>query len=106
MPLSGISTGCNYGLRRSRKATNHVEPPLFFWRDKEGREVDLILAEDGLLFPIEVKLSGTPNVRDIRGMNVLRRKGAPLGPGALVCMIDRPHPLSGDVEAVPPDAIW
>lgn len=82
-----------------------IEPPLYFWRDKEGREVDLIVAEEGLLFPIEVKLSGTPTVRDLRGMDVLRRQRAPLGPGVLACMVRQPHPLTADVEAIPPDAI-
>ena len=34
-------------------------PPLFFWRDKTGNEIDLII-EDGLtLLPIEIKLSKT-----------------------------------------------
>ncbi|MCD4751198.1 MAG: hypothetical protein K8R59_17630, partial [Thermoanaerobaculales bacterium] len=60
---------------------------------------------EGLLFPIEVKLSGTPTVRDLRGMDVLRRQRAPLGPGVLACMVRQPHPLTADVEAIPPDAI-
>ncbi len=35
------------------------KPPLYFWRDKTGNEIDLII-EDGLtLIPIEIKLSRT-----------------------------------------------
>ena len=35
------------------------KPPLYFWRDKTGNEIDLII-EDGLtLLPIEIKLSKT-----------------------------------------------
>jgi uncharacterized protein len=32
---------------------------LFYWRDKTGREVDLIVDESGNLFPIEIKSGRT-----------------------------------------------
>lgn len=34
-------------------------PPLYFWRDKSGREIDLILDEGGRLLPIEIKAGKT-----------------------------------------------
>jgi hypothetical protein len=34
-------------------------PELYFWRDKTGREVDLILEQAGKLLPIEVKAGMT-----------------------------------------------
>lgn len=82
-----------------------IEPPLYFWRDKERREVDLVIAEDGRLFPLEVKLAGAPDRRDLRGIEALRRLGAPLGPGALVAPIPEPYPLTETVTALPPEAI-
>ena len=36
-------------------------PPLYFWRDRSGNEIDLIIEEGTKLFPIEVKLSQTYN---------------------------------------------
>lgn len=83
-----------------------LEPPVYFWRDKEGREVDLIIAEDGLLFPLEVKLSGHPTARDLRGVDALRHLAGKLGRGAVACMVEQPMPLRADIEAIPPDAIW
>lgn len=83
-----------------------VEPPLYFWRDKERREIDLIIAEDGELFPIEVKLTATPTVRDVRGISALQKKGAQLGKGMVACMVDEPFPLTADVEAMSPDIVW
>ncbi len=82
-----------------------VDPPLYFWRDKERREVDLVIAEDGQLFPIEVKLAGAPGRRDLRGIDALRRLGAPLGPGALVAPVPEPYPLTETIAAIPPQAI-
>jgi hypothetical protein len=83
-----------------------VEPPLYFWRDKERREIDLIIAEDGELFPIEVELTATPTVRDVRGISALQKKGAQLGKGMVACMVDEPFPLTADVEAMSPDIVW
>ncbi|MCX6539824.1 MAG: ATP-binding protein [Acidobacteria bacterium] len=39
------------------------EPPLFFWRDKTGHEVDLVIDLGGRLIPVEIK-SGTTIARD------------------------------------------
>ena len=33
--------------------------PLFFWRDRTGHEVDLLIEESGALFPIEIKAGQT-----------------------------------------------
>ncbi|MCX6543801.1 MAG: ATP-binding protein [Acidobacteria bacterium] len=39
------------------------EPPLFFWRDQTGHEVDLVIDLGGRLIPVEIK-SGTTIARD------------------------------------------
>ncbi len=36
------------------------EPALYFWRTKEKTEVDLLIEEDGQIFPIEIKLTMRP----------------------------------------------
>ncbi len=78
-----------------------LEPPLWFWRTKDGQEVDLLLAEDGVLFPVEVKLTASPGAADLRGFRALARSGATVGPGAVVCLAPEPFPLDRDVEAIP-----
>ncbi|MFW5712727.1 MAG: DUF4143 domain-containing protein [Spirochaetota bacterium] len=34
-------------------------PPLYFWRDRTGHEVDLLLDDGGKLFPVEIKSGQT-----------------------------------------------
>jgi predicted AAA+ superfamily ATPase len=82
-----------------------VEPPIYFWRDKERNEVDVILDEDGVVFPIEVKLGASPGTRDLRGIDTLRRHTDAIGNGAVACLTETPYPLRSDVEAIPVDAI-
>jgi predicted AAA+ superfamily ATPase len=79
--------------------------PLWFFRDRDGREVDLLLAEDGKIFPIEVKLKASPNRRDLRGIETLEKLGAPLGRGAVLCLTRERHSLSASVAAVPVSSI-
>ena len=81
-----------------------IENPALFMQRYQAPL--LIIAEDGELFPIEVKLSATPTVRDVRGISALQKKGAPLGKGMVACMVDEPFPLTADVEAMPPDIVW
>lgn len=38
-----------------------IEPPLYFWRDAKGHEIDLVIDEGNYLYPIEIKSSYTPN---------------------------------------------
>lgn len=36
-------------------------PPIYFWRDQHGHEIDLILESSGKIYPIEIKFSQTFN---------------------------------------------
>ena len=36
-----------------------LEPPVFFWRDSSGLEVDMIIDEGGVVYPIEIKSGKT-----------------------------------------------
>jgi len=75
--------------------------PLCFYRDKEKREIDLLLEENGCLHPIEIKKTASPGLSDIRTFDYLRKRGHPIGHGALVCMVSQRFPLTADVDCVP-----
>ena len=81
------------------------EAPIWYFRDKEKHEIDLLIAEDGFLFPVEVKLTASPGAGDLAGWNALARAGAPLGPGAVICLVPERAPLSRAVDALPVAAI-
>ncbi|MEM9595863.1 MAG: ATP-binding protein [Acidobacteriota bacterium] len=97
----------SYVLAELLKSFRHRgrQAPIYFYRTKEKREVDFLIAEDGQLFPIEVKLSAAPSNRDLKGIEALARSGANVGPGALVCMVREGFPLTETVDAMPVSAI-
>lgn len=80
---------------------NGREPRIFFYRDKEKREIDVILEENGTLYPIEIKKTATPDPRDTRHFAALQRLGVPVGPGAVVCLRQSHIPLAPNIHAVP-----
>lgn len=77
------------------------EAPIWFFRDKEKNEVDVVIAEDGLLFPVEVKLSATPDGTALSGIRALGRTGRKLGRGAVLCLTTTTFPLTDEIDALP-----
>ena len=81
---------------------NGVNPNIWFYRDIDKNEVDLVIEENGVLHPIEIKKSSNPSKRDISGFEALRKlKGVKVSNGAVVCMATTHLPISDTVSAVP-----
>ena len=79
-----------------------IDPPLYFYRDKERNEIDLVLHQDGTLYPMEIKKSADPGREDVNAFGVLDAiPGVTRGPGAVICLYETPLPLSKTDMAVP-----
>ena len=74
------------------------ERPLIYWyRDTQQKEIDLLIERDGKLHPIEIKLTSNPNKSILKHFNVLDNQGY----GVLICMRESDIPLTEDVSAIP-----
>ena len=78
-----------------------LTPRLWFYRDKAGSEIDILLEHDGVLDPIEIKKTASPTLSDVRAFEKVRSLGFPLGKGAVLCLSMRARPLSRDVSVIP-----
>jgi len=47
------------------------EPPVFYYRDKDQKEIDLLIYQNGVLCPIEIKKAASPGKTAIKNFNVL-----------------------------------
>lgn len=65
-----------------------LRPPLYFYRDKEKKEIDLIIEQNGKLHPIEIKKSANPTKDMISNFKVLEKIGQ-VGDGGIICMYDK-----------------
>lgn len=80
---------------------NGLEASLFFYRDTDQQEVDLLIESGDTLFPVEVKKTASPSQNARRQFAVLDKLGRTIGPGAVLCLVERDIPLSQSVTAVP-----
>lgn len=77
------------------------DAPVWFFRDRSGVEIDLLIERNGTLFPIEVKRTATPSVSDVRNFKIARQRGLKLERGAVLCLADHAVPLSDGTLVVP-----
>ncbi|MDR1532194.1 MAG: ATP-binding protein [Clostridiales bacterium] len=62
-----------------------IEPIAHYYRDRDGKEIDLILEYDGELHPIEIKKSASPPTEIVSAFKVLDSAALPRGTGAVIC---------------------
>ena len=79
-----------------------IEPPLYFYRDRDMNEIDLLIEENGTLYPLEMKKHADPQRKDIDAFDLLDRiPGMQRGPGGVVCLYDRLITLKGCDRVIP-----
>ncbi len=66
---------------------------LFYYRDTDKKEVDLLILEGGKLYPIEIKKSKAPNKPD-KHFQVLQQLELDVQPGIVLCMSDELIPYN------------
>ncbi len=78
---------------------------IFFYRDKQKREIDLLIKRGNSLYPIEIKKTATPSKDAIRNFAALSDLNMIIEAGALVCMARESTLLTDNVVITPPDFI-
>lgn len=76
-------------------------PQLYYYRDRDGQEIDLLLMQDQICYPIEIKKAASPRREWARKFSVLNRLDRPLGEAGIVCLCPEPLPLAEKVHAIP-----
>lgn len=80
---------------------NGKRAPINWYRDKDGKEIDLIITTGDVIHPVEIKKSANPSKEDIRHFRVLNNLGMKIGNGSLICLADRKLPLNNNVQIFP-----
>ena len=79
--------------------------PFFYYRDRDTREVDLLIVQDDVIYPLELKKTASPGTGDIRHFAALARLGMRVGEGAVICLAEQSLPISPSVLSVPVAAL-
>ncbi len=88
-------------------ANNGIEARsrLTFYRDNNGKEIDLMIIENGKLYPIEIKMNADPGKNALKNFSVLDSLQEEIAEGAVLCMSSSIIPLDAKNKLVPIKAI-
>ena len=105
---SGAMSGAlleNFAVSEIMKSYQNagLEPYLYFYRDRDAKEIDVIMEGDGKLCPLEIKKTATPDKRLIKAFGLIDKSPLQLGVGAVLCMAGELSAFDKDNLIVP---IW
>lgn len=78
---------------------------LSYYRDSNAKEIDVFVEENGLIHPLEIKKSASPDRREIKKYAVLDKASIPRGYGGIVCMCMSPTPIDEQNCFIPSNLI-
>lgn len=73
---------------------NGKRAPFYFYRDKDQKEIDLLIVQDGLGYPVEIKKTASPNPLMSKHFHLIEKSGLQQGMGCILCLVKDPLPLS------------
>ena len=82
---------------------NAKECLLWYYRDSNSNEIDMVIESDGMLHPLEIKRSVNPGSELISAFSLLDRASIPRGKGAILCMRPKLSAINSENYIVP---IW
>lgn len=80
-----------------------TEPYIYYYRDKDAKEIDVMIEKDGKLYPIEIKKSASPKRSAINVFDIINKSPLERGTGAVVCMSEKLGAFDKDNLIVP---VW
>ena len=79
-----------------------LEPALYFYRDRDMNEIDILIEENGVLYPLEIKKHADPSNKDAAAFSLLDKiPGVKRGPGGVICLYDKLVTLQGEDRVIP-----
>ena len=82
-----------------------IRSRLVYYRDNNGKEIDLMIVENGMIYPVEIKKNADPGKNAIKNFSVLSSLQEEIGEGAVLCMSSMTIPLDSKNKIIPISAI-
>ena len=80
---------------------NGRRAPFYYYRDKDKKEIDLLIIQDGTIYPLEIKKTASPKKDDVRHFSILEKLKMPTGPGGVICLSEHSIPLTESAYSIP-----
>ena len=79
--------------------------PFYYYRDRDGKEIDLLVLQDGTIYPLEFKKTASPHKNHVRHFQVLKKLNRPVGCGGVICLAEQSLPLAEAALSIPVSAL-
>lgn len=78
-------------------------PALYYWRTRDGQEIDLLIELNGKILPAEIKLNATPAAIHLKSLQQIRRIMPDYlhDSSLLICTVEKETPLPFNIKALP-----
>ncbi len=95
----------NYVVSEIRKTYLNTgkECLLYYFRDKQNNEIDLIIESNGLLHPLEIKKTYNPSAGMTKAFEILKKSTIPTGMGGIICTKEDVSAINKETLIIP---IW
>lgn len=80
---------------------NSTNIGIYYYRDKDDKEIDLILYKDETLYPYEIKKSSKPNKEMLKNFYVLNSTNKKIGKGGIICLYPDIMPVNENNDSLP-----
>jgi len=106
--MNGAMNGAlleNYTIAEIIKSYQNCgrEPFIYYYRDRDSKEIDLIIEGDGKLCPVEIKKAAMPDKRLVKSFSIIDKSPLKRGTGAILCLAEKLGAFDKDNLIVP---IW
>ena len=72
-----------------------------YYRDNNGKEIDMLILENSKIYPVEIKKNADPGRDALKNFNVLESLNEETGEGAVICLTSMPRPLDKMNKLIP-----
>lgn len=74
---------------------------LYYYRDNNGKEIDLLIFYNNTVYPLEIKKSFNPGKQAIKNFDIIEKFGVQIGDGGVICMAKELFPIDKNNNLIP-----
>ena len=93
-------------IKNKRNNKENINYDIYYYRDRDKKEIDLIIELDNVIYPFKIKKTANPELSMLKYFNILDNKNLNVGNGGLLCFYPTILPLNEKNKAYPISVIF
>lgn len=93
-------------IKNIRNSKDKLNYDIYFYRDRDGKEIDLLIHFNNTIYPFEIKKTATPNKEMIKNFSILEKAKKEIGQGGIICLCPDIYPLDEKNKVIPISCIF